>query len=441
MTPVTGSPVAATLVQIEGNSTAASFKPSRFNAHTSTTQGKLILYNSFTGHMCSLSANVAPGALRYLSRQHSVGALDPLGQYLLKKGYLVESSVDEDARWDIRYGQQQFRQDRFELILLPSEDCNFRCIYCSQEFKRGTMEPWVRDAIKNLIRARVRPVRFFQLDWFGGEPLLGYEAIEEIAPFALEMAQKYDVKFSGSMTTNGYLLTPERSKALLDWNVRNYQITLDGSATTHDTHRPLQNGQPTFDRILTNLKAMAAQPHDFEVAIRYNFDHDNLKEAPSLMRILRTTFGDDKRFKMRFRAVGKWGGPNDEQLDTCDAKETARQMFELANAARACGLQSEDAGDDLATAARVCYAARPYNLIVGSDGKLMKCTVLLDTDKRNVVGRLLPDGSITMDEDTFALWVKPYYHSDAMCSKCFFVPVCQGVCCPLPRVQIGRAHV
>ena len=83
-------------------------------------------------------------------------------------------------------------------------------------------------------------------------------------------------------------------------------------------------------------------------------------------------------------------------------------------------------------------AARPYNLIVGADGKLMKCTVVLDTMKDNVVGQIHPDGSLTVDEDRFAKWVKPYHRDDAMCNKCFFVPSCEGVSCPLPRLQSGE---
>jgi uncharacterized protein len=86
----------------------------------------------------------------------------------------------------------------------------------------------------------------------------------------------------------------------------------------------------------------------------------------------------------------------------------------------------------------VCYAARPYNLIVGADGKLMKCTVVLDTMPDNVVGQIHEDGSIAVNEDRFAKWVKPYYRDDHMCNKCFYVPVCQGVSCPLPRLQTGE---
>ena len=42
----------------------------------------------------------------------------------------------------------------------------------------------------------------------------------------------------------------------------------------------------------------------------------------------------------------------------------------------------------MGSAREVCYAARPYNFIVGASGKLMKCTIALDTQDANVLGRI-----------------------------------------------------
>ena len=114
--------------------------------------------------------------------------------------------------------------------LLSSEDCNFRCVYCSQEFKRGSMQPEVRECVLRQVRAGIKHVRSLEISWFGGEPLLGYDAIEEIAPYFQEEARKHEVSFAASITTNGFLLTAERSKKLVNWGITAYQITLDGTA-------------------------------------------------------------------------------------------------------------------------------------------------------------------------------------------------------------------
>jgi uncharacterized protein len=428
----------ATVVQIDGVPASKSYKRSRFNARTFDSDGALLLYNSYTGHNCVIPAKNAALAEVYLSAEGFTGVLDKLGQYLLSKGYIVEGSVDEDARWNVRYGLEQYRQNQMELILLSSEDCNFRCIYCSQEFKRGSMLPEVRTGIRNHVLSRIRRVQSFNAEWFGGEPLLGYDAMEELAPFFQEQAAKYEVSYVSGMTTNGYLLYPERSRNLVAWGVNTYQITLDGGALEHDAHRPLATGGGTFDQILANLVAMKQIPQPFHVAVRFNFDRENLPHAETLFRHVQQALGDDPRFAMRFRPVGKWGGPNDAGLDVCGVKEASRQLVQLTTKAQSFGLPTDDLGDALLPApGSVCYAARPYSLIVGADGKLMKCTVVLDTMADNVVGRLHEDGSVTIDQDRFTKWVKPYYLEDKMCNKCFFVPVCQGTQCPLPRLETG----
>lgn len=422
------------LVHIEG-AQLRRYKPSRFNAHTTAEDGTLILYNSFSGHNCALPPSVAKRVRPYVSQLGYTGSLDALGEYLLKKGYIVEEHVDEGARWDVRYGLQQYRTDVLDLILLASEECNFRCIYCSQEFKRGTMLPAVREGIRNLVAARAPRLSVLRIAWFGGEPLLGYDAIAEIAPFCREIAKQYGVTYYSDITTNGYLLTPERSSSLLNWGITDYQITLDGAAADHDAHRPLKEGGHTFHTILDNLVAMSKHEQQFTVSLRTNFDNTNVDRLFPYLQSVREKLEGDPRFHIQFHAVGKWGGPNDDKLDVCGTKDIAGHLATLRSQARDLGLNPGEIAADLTpSGSTVCFAARPYSFVVGADGKLMKCTEVLDTEEANVVGNIAADGRMAIDEDRLAKWVRPYYSSDKMCNKCFFVPICQGVICSLPRV-------
>jgi hypothetical protein len=96
------------------------FKPSRFNAHTTNAEGQLILYNSYSGHVCSFPPKAVGRIAQYLSQAATVREpLDKIGQYLLSKGYIVDSDVDEDARFDVRYGAYQHRTDVLQLIFWP----------------------------------------------------------------------------------------------------------------------------------------------------------------------------------------------------------------------------------------------------------------------------------------------------------------------------------
>src|SRR5262245_26459110 len=66
------------------------------------------------------------------------------------------------------------------LILLPTEACNFRCVYCYESFAYGRMEPWVVQGVKNLLSNRVANLDQLKISWFGGEPLLALDIIESI---------------------------------------------------------------------------------------------------------------------------------------------------------------------------------------------------------------------------------------------------------------------
>jgi uncharacterized protein len=428
----------ATLVQIESQTQSKTYKPSRFNARTTEQDGVLLLYNSFTGRRCAIPSQARDHATTCLSQSTITGPLDQIGSYLFSKGFLVEEHVNEDARWDVRFGIHHYQQDRLELILLASEDCNFRCVYCSQQFKRGAMLPDVRQGVKALVKQRARKLQNFKVSWFGGEPLVGWEAIEELAPFFLENITENQVQYASDMTTNGYLLTPERSRKLIDWGVRSYQITLDGTGVDHDSHRPLMDGSPTFETIFENIRAMKGYTDEFFVSLRVNFDHNNVPQLQRLFAMAAKEFRGDARFSFDFHPIGKWGGPNDDQLNTCGRKDIAQLGSELRQQARAHGMNVQKLSSQLEPGgSNVCYAARPYNYIIGADGKVMKCTVVLDTEDSNVVGHIAADGTVTLRQEELLRWVQPYYPHDAMCQKCFFVPVCEGSSCPLPRVRSG----
>ena len=424
------------MVQIEGVARTLNFVPSRFNARSADPDGTLILYNSFYGAISGFPAALRSPVEQRLRRAGFEGKLEGVTKYLYERGFLVQRGTDEFQRVRMMYGNQQYKQDRLELILLSSEECNFRCVYCYEEFPRGTMEPWVRDSILKMVARRAPRLNELAVSWFGGEPLLGYEAIEEIGPRLVELSEKNGINYSSNMTTNGYLLTPDKFVNLLKWNVRGYQITLDGTPEDHDQHRILRGGGPTFDVIFENLREMKKVKEPFFVSLRINFDRDNIPRMGEFMETLKSAFGDDERFVLRFYPIGTWGGSNDDHLPVCGVTgEEERQTLELAALAKGIRAESKFPYMQPQTSMAVCYAARPYNLLIGADGKIMKCTIALDTKDYNIVGRMTPEGLAQIDVDKLAKWVAPYFEDDPTCQKCFFLPVCQGCSCPLPRIE------
>lgn len=427
------------LVQITPAPTEIRWIPSQFNCRTTDRDGSLIVWNTKSGAMSVFPPKQKSAVERYLSRQGIRGRLDKLGEYLRERSFIVSDDTHEYRQFETMFGQQHYRTDTLQLILLASEDCNFRCTYCYEDFKRGTMYPSVRKAVKALVEKRAQQLTSLGVSWFGGEPLYGWEAIEDLGPFFARMVEENGWNFSSSMTTNGYLLTRERASKLFAWKCRNFQITVDGLGPQHDCHRPARDGSPTFDIIFDNLKALKEMDEDFFVRLRINFDRQTHPHLEDYFCLLEKHFSNDKRYGIALYAVGKWGGDNDQNLDVCGIPEARQVRAKLNASAAAKGLGFSTLADRTTFGGQVCYAARPYNFVIGADGKVMKCTVVLDKDDYNIVGDLKEDGEIKLDYERFSKWVEPVYEHDDSCRSCYLLPSCQGISCPLIRFDTKKS--
>jgi uncharacterized protein len=430
--PVAGSPPAL-------SDSNTHWKPSRFNVQTTTAEDWLLLWNTYTGTMNAFRPEQRPAVLDVISQKGVYGGPRSIANYLASRGYLVEHSVDELRRVQYAYGQENHRTDKLELILLASEDCNFRCTYCYEDFKRGTMRPEVRAGVKKLVESRLTGLKSLNVSWFGGEPLYGLEAIEDLAPYFVEVAERHGLDYFSDMTTNAYLLTADVVDRLLAWRITDFQITLDGMPDDHDRHRPARDGSGTFQTIFDNLVRMSERTDDYSVVIRVNFDQENSPGLEKFLDLLQTKFRDDERFTISFHAVGKWGGSNDANLSVCGGDESQAIRTKLKAAARTMGLHVTSGwqpGAGVGTA--VCYAARPYNFIIGAEGHVMKCTIDLDMKDHNIVGKIGADGALALDTDKMALWTEPAFERDSGCQSCHMVPACQGIHCPKIRIDSGQ---
>lgn len=412
------------------------WSPSRFNARAVDADGKMIVWNSRTGNISVFEPEKAPLIDRALRQTGFSARRAGIVEYLNERGYIHSSREDESQAIDYEVSRQHHRQDVLHLILLASEDCDFRCVYCYEDFARGTMIPEIRDGVKRYLEKKVPHLSLLRINWFGGEPLYGFEAIQDIAPFARDLAEAHDVQFVSSMTTNGYQLTQPVAEQLFDWDISTFQITLDGTPEDHNQKRVARDGSETFDTIYDNLTTLRDTENDFTITLRSNFDQDSHPNFSGYLDRLRDDFAGDDRFKLRFRAVGEWGGPNDDSMNTCGLGESREVKQRLREYARERGL-NVDQGLDLkgGLGNSVCYAGRPFSFIVGAHGQLMKCTIVLDSADHNIVGHITPEGEMNLDADRMGLWTNLDYHKDDECDKCQVMPLCQGMSCPLVRIE------
>lgn len=419
--------------------TTQTYRPSRFTIVVRH-HDDVVVYNSLRGVVTTVRPPHAEAVHALLHNRKALVAGDEepaVLPTLIERGFLVPADHDELAEAGALREARVHRRDRLELILMPTEACNFRCTYCYEDFTLGRMLSGVRDGVRNLVRRRqAAGVGSLSIAWFGGEPLVAFDVIEELSEFFCAFAADTGVAYDAAMTTNGSLLTEEVAGRCLGLGIRKFQITLDGPRHVHDRSRPLMGGGGTFDDIVANVRALSRRDDRFKVSLRLNFSRDNAGSVPELLEELGEIAARDARFRVLFRAVGRWGGPQDEDVNACAGKEAELVKLGFYQDATERGLVADDVIETLSPKASVCYAANPWSLVIRPNGTVSKCTVAL-RDPRNMVGRLREDGTLELDDRLMRLWTENDEASDHTCQQCFFRPSCQGAHCPLVRIQDG----
>ena len=315
-------------------------------------------------------------------------------------------------------------RNQLQLILLPTEACNFRCVYCYEDFEHNRMEPTVVRGVKNLLTRRAAELDRLALTWFGGEPLLALDVMEDILCHAGSLARRHPrMRYESDVTTNAYLLSRPVFGRLLELGVTRYQVTFDGSREWHDKKRVLTNGRGTFDRIWENVAAMVEVPRDFTVVVRLHVDRNYRAALPEFLQLYRRTLERDPRFKLCFRIVSQLGGPQDATLPVLGAEEGRKTVKALRRVAEEQDVEQLTERDFRP----MCYAAHTNSFVVRANGRLNKCTVALE-HPANQVGRLHEDGELEVLESRMQSWIRGLYSGSSEelnCPRRGLVDVCR----------------
>lgn len=289
-----------------------------------------------------------------------------------------------------------------ELIILPTEKCNFRCTYCYEDFKIGRMTRPVIQAIKNLITNRVPHLDRLSFSWFGGEPLLAKDICLEISEYAANLCRTHDVNLTGGFTTNGYLLNKELVETFAELGQNNYQVSLDGDEEWHNKTRVQPNRKPTFQKIWQNLLEIKESFTGFNIVLRLHVHADNVQSVKRLYDRLKQTFLGDQRYSIYFHRVSNLSDTFEVKEIVLGDKDYLAALKEIVGAETALEDKSEIHLSDY-----ICYAAKPNSLMIRSTGTIGKCTVALD-DSRNNIGRILPDGTLEISNPKLRQWMLGY---------------------------------
>ena len=110
---------------------------------------------------------------------------------LIRKGYLVEEDIDEKQKREALYTDIiDGSASILRLIILPTEQCNYRCKYCYESFKKGKMPQDIQESVIKYVRKNIGRYSGLRVSWFGGEPLLAMDVIEHISINLMDICRK-----------------------------------------------------------------------------------------------------------------------------------------------------------------------------------------------------------------------------------------------------------
>jgi len=145
------------------------------------------------------------------------------------------------------------------LTLEVTQDCNLRCKYCIyhpdhvafREFGKKHMSlETAKKAMDFLKEHSKKRDDIIHISFYGGEPLLNFEVVQETIAYAKEIFEEKIVQFA--LTTNVVLLTQEISDYFVENNVR-LTLSIDGPKEMHDENRIFSDGKGSFEQVMEGV--------------------------------------------------------------------------------------------------------------------------------------------------------------------------------------------
>lgn len=298
--------------------------------------------------------------------------------------------------------------ERFHLIIFPTEQCNFRCTYCYEDFSIGKMPDWVVDATKTLLKRKIPNLSLLNIGWFGGEPLMAKDVMLDLAQFAFELCEQHGCRLTGDITTNAALLDVKTLKRLVELKQSRFQISIDGAKDKHDTTRLTRTGRGSFDKIWGRLMDAAETDLEFHITLRIHVTAFNQDSVEEFCQMYTEHLAGDKRFTLFFKAIENLGG---EQQGLLQELTNAGHPRKVAAALQE-KYQAKPKGSNY-----ICYASKPNSLAIRANGSLNKCTVALQDDV-NHIGKINPDGTLQINNQKFSTWTQGFTSLDSWTMGC-----------------------
>lgn len=343
--------------------------------------------------------------------------------FLIKARILVDNQEDDLNVYLADVLKNRYNSSDMALTILPTRGCNFGCIYCYEQDRPNVlMNEQTEKAIVKFVCSNSNLKRL-SVVWYGGEPLLNFDSMVRLT----KMFKQLNIEYSAKIVSNGYLLTKEKADLMKDLAIRNIQITFDGSEEIHNQRRFLLGGQPTYRKIMDNLKYLLSINKEITIDIRTNIDRRNKDDY--------NKFYQDFKSEINDKRVTMYPGFVSDLLSS----ECVSPEFNISEG----GYKAQfilDIFDNYGIEIKSflpkyrrhsCVASKYFAFVVGPEGELYKCWRMVGNQKETIGN--VNDGSFDMVKFSKYL-IGADYTLDSKCLQCEFITLCGGGC-PLVRMR------
>jgi uncharacterized protein len=205
---------------------------------------------------------------------------------------------------------------RYGLVLMVTHACNLRCDYCYVGRKFPSVMP-AEVGLRAIDRAvaSLEQGGTLELGFFGGEPLLEPDLIEQFLDHAAARLAGGRGTLAAGLTTNGSISTSRAWRLMMRDDLA-LAVSHDGLPQVHDAHRPFADGQGSSESVLKTVRALADSGKAFRIVMVVR--PDNVESLPAGIEFL-IRLGV-RRFDPSLDLWTRWTAADLQRLDAAVAR-------------------------------------------------------------------------------------------------------------------------
>lgn len=398
---------------------SGSYIASRFNIIKEFSDVVLI-WNTASESIIALSLEEKKALDNFLGSREDIDQSFVASLYDL--GVIVDEEEDEFFKFDFIRKRSITNSNKIKsFIIIPTTKCNARCFYCFAGEDTKTQKTMSQETIvdvSNFIVSQLKPDDEIVYRWFGGEPLLYTNIIDEIITRVHEMAPQNE--YHSIITTNSSLMSDELlDKAVELWHLRKIQIPLDGYRKKHEIRkRYYDESCDHYEQLISLMRKLLDK--GIYTTCRFNMDMENIHDLKLVLRDFKP-FTQLQRFY--FQPIPLHTPKNIVNMMKYVGKENYHEFWDIVYNT----LYDEGYLNDInrllpRRSQSVCTAMLNNFFLINADGNLFRCDQELHSEE-NCVGNCKRG---VVHNKNLRKWLDDSLSSE--CTDCEFLPICQGGC-------------